>query len=429
MLEGFFKQILPEGLTGSIIASLVAILFLAAAVCFLRETFKRFASNREGTTTSPMEMLPFTLYWGRAAVATIILAVLFVTCVIFALKPYPDYVPWVIAYVFAVCFGGSVGAAELISRYRDAPDRALRTMPSFFYIALNAGGSLAALYLIYVFRVTLGFADETTGAWKTDPINLVKAVMLAGFSSLLFFRTSLFKFKAGDSDLAIGPSIVLDTLLGAADRAVDRAMAQPRADFVHGLMSDISFEKASVILPSHCLSLMQNVTNEETQRVAGVVNELRAKNEMPDKIKALNLGLALLSVVGQKVLNTAVTSLKHDLQSDLQGNSEFVRQATDAMRMISFEPARRMLPPYIRALWPTEISKEAWDKLILDLKALSEMTDVSDIFKSLILGIRLARLTDVPTLRKAVEDLGRDILVKQDQSSTGRSTGSGATPP
>jgi hypothetical protein len=322
-----------------------------------------------------------------------------------------------------------VGAAELISRYRDAPDRALRTMPSFFYIALNAGGSLAALYLIYVFRVTLGFADETTGAWKADPINLVKAVMLAGFSSLLFFRTSLFKFKAGDSDLAIGPSIVLDTLLGAADRAVDRAMAQPRADFVHGLMSDISFEKASVILPSHCLSLMQNVTNEETQRVAGVVNELRSKNEMPDKIKALNLGLALLSVVGQKVLNTAVTSLKHDLQSDLQGNSEFVRQATDAMQMISFEPARRMLPPYIRALWPTEISKEAWDKLVLDLKALSEMTDVSDIFKSLILGIRLARLTDVQTLRKAVEDLGRDIVVKQDQSSAGRSTGSGATPP
>src|SRR6185312_4040900 len=108
-------------------------------------------------------------------------------------------------------------------------------------------------------------------------------------------RTSLFKFRVGDADLPIGPAIVLDALLNAADRAVDRVMAEPRATFVNEIMKDVWFEKAAVVLPGLSLALMQNVSSEESQRIGGVVNRLRADKETPDKIKALNLGLALLT--------------------------------------------------------------------------------------------------------------------------------------
>jgi len=108
-------------------------------------------------------------------------------------------------------------------------------------------------------------------------------VLTAGFSALLFFRTSLFKLRVGDADLAVGPSIVLDSLLAAADRAVDRVMAQPRAAFVHELMGDLSFDKAAAILPAHCLALMQNVSSAEAQRIAGVVNALRADKKCPTR--------------------------------------------------------------------------------------------------------------------------------------------------
>jgi hypothetical protein len=410
VIADLFEQVLPTGFAGSVVAALIAIVCLIAAIRNFSETLKRFRSSRDGDPEATSEIALFFEYWGRPAIVGVVFAGLSVTSFTIALRPYPDYLSWIFAYILVGCFGAAVGAVELVSRYRDNPGRALRTGPGFFYIFLNAVGSLAALYLIYVFRRELSFA-ASDGNWPADPINLVKAVLLAGFSSLLFFRTSVFKLKVGNSDLPIGPSIVLDALLGAADRAVDRAMAEPRADFVHRVLSDISFDRAAAILPSHCVALMQNVTNEESQRIAGVVNKLRSEKDMPDKIKSLNLGLELLSVVGPNVLETAVKSLKRDLQSDRQANVELVRDATAVIGKVAFEPARRMLPPLVLALWPSEISKEASQKLSLDLKALSEMSDVVDQFKSLILGIRLARLTDVQTLKKAVDDLANAIIV------------------
>jgi hypothetical protein len=324
-----------------------------------------------------------------------------------SLTLFRNSLDWVLAYAFVSFFGGAVGAAELISRYKDSPTRALRTGPAMFYIVLNALGSAAALYLISINPSAVGLVDAA-GKWIDDTKTLVQAVLIAGFGSLLFFRTSIFKVRVGDADMAIGPSIVLDTLLNAADRAVDRVMAEPRAIFVHGLMSDISFEKAAIILPSHCISLMQNVSSEESQRIVSKVNALRAEKETPDKIKALNLGLSLLSIVGEKVLRTAVESLRKELQDS---TAKLLEEVGSVMRQVSFERARRMLPPYCFALWAGLIPDELQQKLQADFKALSELSDVPEDYKSLFLGIRLARLTDGATLRKAVEDLGTAIKV------------------
>lgn len=47
-------------------------------------------------------------------------------------------VPTIIEIVLVAILGMGVGIGELISRYRDAPARAIRTRPAYLYVALNA---------------------------------------------------------------------------------------------------------------------------------------------------------------------------------------------------------------------------------------------------------------------------------------------------
>ena len=81
--------------------------------------------------------------------------------------------------------GGLVGAAELISRYRDAPVRAMYNQPAAIYIALNVAASIAALKLIHVYGWKFGIAATGEGLrWAQAGI--------AGTSAMALFRTSLF---------------------------------------------------------------------------------------------------------------------------------------------------------------------------------------------------------------------------------------------
>lgn len=387
------------GVIGRIVAAPTAIICILISIGLFGETGRRFAAG----PTAAGGWLPYVINGLGAAVPAIALLGVTYLAARIAIRDLP--VEWSLAYLFVFLLGGAVGAAELVSRYKDRPNRALKTWPAFFYMSVNALGSCAALYLITVFRKKLGFGED--GApWENAAI--VQVVLLASFSALMFFRTSLFKLRVGEDDLAIGPSIVLDTLLGAADRSVDRVMAEPRAQFVHRLLAGVSFEKSAAILPPHCLALMQNVSNDEAQKIVGVVNSLRANTQMPDKIKSLNLGLALLTVVGEEVLETAVKGLEDDLQDSTVW---LLQRVAKTMGPVSFERARRVLPAYCFGLWPKTVADDIQVKLSSEMTALGAIGEVSDQFKALILGIRLVRLTDGATLHKAVEDLGASIQV------------------
>lgn len=389
------RKYLPEGLAGSIVAALVALACLVIALVLFNSARQDFG----GRGKDKEAMVP-KFFFGTAFLVAFV--VLFAAALLDEKQR-----AWVIAGTSVFLFGALVGGAELISRYKDNPMRALLTAPGFFYVFLNAAGAAAALYLIVIFHKEVGFADAA-GNWPEDTGTLVKAVLIAGSASLVFFRSAIFKFRVGDSDLAIGPSIVLDTLSTAADRAVDRNMAGPRAVLVHELMTDIAFDKAAAILSQHCVALMQNVSSEESQRIVGIVNKLRADKDIPDKIKTLNLGLALLSVVGEKVLRTAVEYLRADLQDS---TAKLLNEVVSVMQSVSFDKARRILPGYCFALWPSVIPEAVQQKLAADLKALTLLSpeEAPERYKALFLGIGLARATDGATLRKAVEDLGDSI--------------------
>jgi hypothetical protein len=195
--------------------------------------------------------------------------------------------------------GGGVGSSELISRYRDHPWAAIRTLPAVAYIAINSLASAGALGVIH--------ANGWFGSrWAQ--------ILMAGVSAMAFFRTSLFVVRAGDRDVGVGPSEFLQIFLGAADRAVDRTRAQVRSNAVATVMKDVDYGKAIRVLPDYCIALMQNVPEEDQQELSRALKDLEEKPAAPS-VKALLLGLELINVVGVDVLPTAVKSLGEQIRS------------------------------------------------------------------------------------------------------------------
>ena len=209
-------------------------------------------------------------------------------------------------YLAVAVLGALVGAAELVSRYRDAPARAVYNLPAAIYIALNLAASIAALAIIHVYGWTFGVNGAVAQRWAQ--------VGIAGTSAMALFRTSLFTLRAGDHDIGIGPSTFLQIFREASDRAVDRLRAKARGDQVGELMTGIDYDKASQGLPPYCLALMQNVPDDDQVKLKDSIVLLNNAAIDP-AIKVRILGLQLMNVVGPNVLLAAVDALHDQMQA------------------------------------------------------------------------------------------------------------------
>lgn len=209
-------------------------------------------------------------------------------------------------FAVVALLGALVGGGELVSRYRDAPARALYTLPALVYIALNIAASVIALALTRTYGWTFGATGAESLRWTQ--------VVVAGTGAMALFRTSLFSVHAGDRDIGVGPSSFLQVFRDASDRAVDRVRARARGDQVSRIMEGISYAQASAGLPPYCLALMQNVPDEEQVRLTQSL-ELLDKADIDEPIKVRILGLHLMNVVGPHVLIAAVESLRDAMKS------------------------------------------------------------------------------------------------------------------
>ena len=204
------------------------------------------------------------------------------------------------AEIVVFVIGASVGATELLTRYRDAPFRPLLTPWGLVYALLNGGAAVLAYRLLGTFGVTFGQAGT--------PASQVYRVAVASLGAMAFFRTGLFTVRIGDTDIPVGPNLVLQALLQALDRSYDRHRAAPRSVHVNRIMAEVSFDRAAEALPSLCLGLMQNVSDAEQAEVGREIADLRAAS-MSDEAKRRVLGLTLMNLVGEKVLERAVIAL------------------------------------------------------------------------------------------------------------------------
>ena len=214
-------------------------------------------------------------------------------------------------YLAAIFIGAAVGLGEIVGRYRDAPERALSTIPADLYILINAAASGFAMYAVWHFDIVKG---------QTGVRLIILQILLAGFGAMAFFRTSVFTFRQGDQDIGIGPVAFLQVMLKATDRAVDRLRANERADQICTIMNGVSFERAKVALPTFAMSLMQTVPPDEQKGVSDEVNGLDSKKDLDLDTKAKSLGLKLMNVIGEDVLRAAV----HQLFDQIQKTSSIV---------------------------------------------------------------------------------------------------------
>jgi len=209
-----------------------------------------------------------------------------------------------IDFAAAALLGILVGLAELVSRYRDAPQSVLYKPPALLYLALNGAASGLALALIRAFDWKFGAGADTV-RWVQ--------LLVAGVGAMALFRTSLFTVRAGDRDIAVGPATFLQIFRDAADREVDRLRASDRSSKVGKLLDGVDYTKASEGLIPYCLTLMQNVPDNEQQKLVQAVKLLDAEPIEP-AIKVRILGLLLMNVVGPNVLSAAVDALREQLK-------------------------------------------------------------------------------------------------------------------
>lgn len=214
-----------------------------------------------------------------------------------------------IDYVGVAFLGALFGLGELVSRYKDEPRRAAMVLPSYFYLTINAGIAVAALFVMRRFDWTISVA----GANTSDAARLAQ-VLLAGLGAMALLRTSLFTARVGNQDVAIGPSIVVQSLLKATDAAVDRRRGVARDIAIRTVMSGVSFDKAYQLLPSYCLALMQNLSHDDQAALGHQIDGI-VRMKASDAAKARLLGLALMNAVGEEILEAAVRSLTKEIES------------------------------------------------------------------------------------------------------------------
>ncbi|MFY0582122.1 hypothetical protein ACN28S_54630 [Cystobacter fuscus] len=205
-------------------------------------------------------------------------------------------------YLAVALIGACVGIGELVSRYQDNPYEAIRNRHAVLYTVINVLASVVAL-------LALNTVNNQDPLGDQNAAHRIGYTLLAGFGAMSILRSSAFTLRSGNNDISIGPSALLQIILSATDRAVDRARATVRAERMAKTMKDLEFSQISTALPQLAFTMMQNVTTEEKLDLANEITRLRDQ-DMDAAMKSICLGLALSNIVGQSVVDAAVAALR-----------------------------------------------------------------------------------------------------------------------
>ena len=222
---------------------------------------------------------------------------------------------WVSAPALLHCaaaslLGFAVGFAELVSRYRDEPWGAAAFRPGLIFIALNGLASTAALLLLWRFPDTL-----------RTPADPVAQVMMAGFGAMVVIRTKLLTVhQPGGTEIAVGPAFILDTILAAINRDVDRRRAVQRTRRVAERAAELrgyKYADANDYLIAS-LAAFQNMDEEVARNLRSQLKDLvehDALKKMSDELKFVMAGYSILTEFGDRTFDSAFSSLEAYLKA------------------------------------------------------------------------------------------------------------------
>ncbi len=207
----------------------------------------------------------------------------------------------------SILFGASVGAAELLARYRDEPQIVVASWPGIAYMGLNGMISAAAYGLMSYYN------DRAFVGLKNDPLMVS---IIAGFGSMLVMRSKLFSFKTeGGETFAVGPDVVLSTFLRSVDRRIDRNRSSPRQKLVY---DSVKLLKDPVKAPDFIrisLASYQNLSDAEKAELNDIILKVQANTTLPAQLQLMAICFGLLNVTGEKNFQALMQQLKEFLDS------------------------------------------------------------------------------------------------------------------
>jgi hypothetical protein len=209
----------------------------------------------------------------------------------------------IVAYAAATfLFGVSVGLSEILSHYRDEPLAATATAFGMAYLVLNGLLALAA------FAVLRKYPTQIFPAVQND---YLLTAAFAGFGAMAVFRSKLFTYRSDDGkDIAIGPSIVLDTIFKTIDAKIDRSRATTRQIRIFDQLHEIQDFSGMANYVEASLFSFQNLSQEDKAQIKTILDQYRAMTTWPDTLKCMGLGFAFLNIAGDENFDQVVNNLK-----------------------------------------------------------------------------------------------------------------------
>jgi hypothetical protein len=169
------------------------------------------------------------------------------------------------------------------------------------YTVLNGAFSVVAVFII------LRFSTRFAGIVENGTLLAVTA----GFGATVVMRTRLAVIKGPDGkETSIGPDFVINILMQAVDKNVDRHRAARRQaiviDHLAGVRALGSFTSAAGYLLA-ALNAFQNLDDGVKGQLSEVFKAYD-KRTIPDDIKYLALGFAFLTIVGERHYAAVITN-------------------------------------------------------------------------------------------------------------------------
>jgi hypothetical protein len=215
----------------------------------------------------------------------------------------------VLLAITAMLFGACVGAAEILSRYRDEPFLVITTTPAAGYVILNGLISFAS------FGLLLRYGTKLFSPVSDD---LVLSAIAAGFGGMMIARSKLFTYQGeGGTEYSFGPAIVLDSFLKTLDRKIDRLRSAERQKRVFERIQKLQLDQNSFEFALDYLQVsLQSYQNLDQTEKGGFAKELegyRDLDEWPLLLRMLAVGFALLNICGEENFDQVIGDLVNAL--------------------------------------------------------------------------------------------------------------------
>lgn len=295
-------------------------------------------------------------------------------------------------YIIVLCIGLATGATELMSRFQDRPFAALMSKPGLAYMALNGGAAALAYYLMVWWNIGAGSTPGGSGE--------IQRVLIAGAAAMAFFRSGFFTTRIGDKDISFGPNLVLQVVLDALDRAVDRERANQRARLIVRIMGGVDFGQAKVNLTELCFSLMQNVREDERRKLTAEIDGIGKLEGLSDEARSMALGLRLMTIVGEDTLDAAGRNLGTMLYS-------FTALAPETTRLLAQTTQQDIITNLLTVcnLVSHKRAQQPVEEIERIVRSINALTLLSETPRATLIAYEARRIFGEKVLAKALEML------------------------